>query len=709
MIFAVHPVNVESVAWIAQRKNTLSMLFFLLSILWYLKFLKLARLRLAAKHIPSTVYHPLSTFSSFILHPSSFHFWYWLSLSAFVLAMLSKGSVAVLPVLLLGIIWWLRPMGTVPIFAPTKMGLSPSFRRDLLRTAPFFVVAAVLAGVNVWFQTHGSGEVIRIASFTERLLGAGRIVWFYLYKAFLPFDLAFVYPEWHIQAGNPLWWLPLSAALIVTAVLWRYRESWSRPLFFAWGFFCVALAPVMGLTDVYYMKYALVADHYQYIAIIGMVALAAAGWKVWHERARKAVQWAATAIAIVTVGALAFLAWQQSRPYCDAVTLYRATLEKNPDCWLAHNNLSVLLIDNDQLSEAIEHSQEVLRLKPKDAEPHNNLGFALDKAGRTQEAIAQYQQSLEIHPDSAVAHNNYGLILARTGRLPEAIEHFKKAVRFKPDYPEAYLNLGHALANQGQPQEAINQLKHALRLRPDYAEAYNSLGFVLDKTGRQHEAIENYRQALVLKPDYPEAHYNLGTALANGGRLPEAIEHFKQALRAKPDYPEAHHNLGSVLADTGRVPEAIEHYKEALRLKPDLPDAHNSLGNILNQTGQPREAINHYQQALRARPDYPEAHNNLGVALSKEGRLQEAIAHFMQAIEHKPDYPDAYYNLALTYKKASRPADAMAAAQKALSIARSQGQTAMVKEIEDWLKSNRARLPNPQNTPPPAQSAPPSP
>ncbi len=135
-----------------------------------------------------------------------------------------------------------------------------------MRTAPFFLVAVVLAGVNMWFQTHGTEIVIRNAGFAERLLGAGGVVWFYLYKALLPIDLAFIYPQWHIEAGNPLWWLPLLAALAVTAVLWRYRKGWSRPLLFAWGFFCVALLPVMGFTDVGFMKYSLVADHYQHIA-----------------------------------------------------------------------------------------------------------------------------------------------------------------------------------------------------------------------------------------------------------------------------------------------------------------------------------------------------------------------------------------------------------------------------------------------------------
>ncbi len=322
LLFAVHPVNVESVAWIASRKNITAMLFLLLSILWYLK----AEISTAIVRLAPAPFHgepwDLDKIPS-PLSPLPSPPWYWLSLAAFMLAMLSKASAVVLPVLLLGILWWLRSLT----------------RRDLLRIAPFFLLAVVLTGVNIWFQTHGEHIEIRNAGFAERLLGAGGVPWFYLYKALLPIDLVFIYPPWHIEVGNLLWWLPLLAALIVTAVLWRYRKGWSRPLLFAWGFFCVSLLPVLGFTDVGFMKYSLVADHYQHIAIIGVIALAAAGWSSWHERARNTAHLAPTAVAIAAMGALTFLTWRQSEIYYNAIGLYQATLQKNPDCWLTHNDL----------------------------------------------------------------------------------------------------------------------------------------------------------------------------------------------------------------------------------------------------------------------------------------------------------------------------------------------------------------------------------
>jgi protein O-mannosyl-transferase len=544
VIFAVHPVNVESVAWIAQRKNAMAMLFLLLSVLWYLLYLERARLRLAAKQStahcpPSTVHYPLPTAHCYI--------WYWLSLSAFVLAMLGKGSVAILPILLLGIVWWLRPLTW----------------RDVLWTAPFFAVAAVLAAVNVWFQTHGLG-VIRTADFTERLLGAGSVVWFYLYKAILPLDLAFVYTQWKIEAGNPLWWAPLLAALAVTAVLWMYRKGWGRPLLFAWAFFCVALVPVLGFTDVYFMRFSPVADHYQHIAIIGLIALVAAGWSVWRRPLRGATYWAASAIPIAAVGTLAFLTWQQSGLYRDEFTLFGDTLQKNPNCWLAHNN----------------------------------LGYIQSITGRQQEAIEHYKQALALKPDYSDAHLNLGVALLETGRPLDAVEHLKESLRLLPDRADAHYNLGNALGALGQRQQSIEQYEKALALKPDYYKAHNNLGSALVYGGRSREAMEHYQQALKLNPDNAEVYINLGLLMAIEGRLKEALEYYQQAVRLNPNSAEAYNNLGLLMEKQGRLSEAIEHYQKALQLKPDFDTAYTNLASACSKLGRPAEAIAMAQKAL---------------------------------------------------------------------------------------------------------------
>ncbi len=659
LIFTVHPVNVESVAWIAQRKNMMAMLFFLLSILWFLKAdMPTAIAGMAPARSHGGPWEPES-FSSFTLHPSSFLYWYWLSLAAFLLAMLSKGSAAVLPVVVLGIVWWLRPLT----------------RRDAVRSLPFFAVAAALAGVNVWFQSHGSEIVIRNVGFAERLFGAGGVVWFYLYKAILPVDLAFVYQQWQIKAGNLWWWLPLAAVIVVTALLWRYRKGWSRPFLFAWGFFCVSLVPVMGFTDVGFMEYSLVADHYQHIAIIGVIALAAAGWGIWHQHGKETAYWTTTVVAVTAAGMLAFMTWRQSSIYSGAMTLYQSTVEKNPDCWMAHNNLGLTLFNSGRLQEPIEHYKRALQLKPDYPDACCNMGIALAKLGRLQEAMENYEQALRINPKYFKAHNNMGAALSQAGRPKEAIEHYEQALRIKSDYSPAHFNLGNVLLDMGRYQEAIAHYERVLRLNPDNYEAYNRLGSALAKTGRTAEAIANYEQALRLKPDYSDAHNNLAVTLVQTGRPEEAIKHYEQALRLKPNYPEAQNNLGITLSQMGRWREAIQHFLQALRLNPNYPEAHYNMGNVLVQTDRPGEAIEHYRQALRLRPDFS----------------------------------NAYYNLALAYARVHQSTEAIAAAQTALKLAQSQGRTAQAKQIEDWLNSYRASLPEFPSAPPPYKSDSPPP
>jgi protein O-mannosyl-transferase len=499
MLFALHPVNVESVAWIASRKNLLSMLFFLLSILWFLKFLERAPRPtfgwrpLAAKQILPTDCHPLSTdhhplstdhcpppvFSSFILHPSSFILWYGLSLSAFILAMLSKGSAVLLPAVLLGIIWWRRRV-TI---------------NDLVRIAPFIIVAVTLAVVNIWFQTHGSGIPIRPADFTERLLGAGGVVWFYLYQAVLPINLALVYPQWTIKPANLLWWLPLFACLIITLVLWGYRKSWSRQTLLAWGFFCLALVPVMGFTDVGYMRYSMVADRYQHFAMIGVLSLSAAGYGAWLKRTRGTVYRVSIFTAALVVGILFCLTWRQSALYNDTATYYQAMLQKNPHCWGAYNNLGKLQYKAGNPKKAIEYYKQALAVDPNDARTHFNLAEALRSLDQSKQAIIHYQKALSIYPRFVYAHNDLGTLLATTDQHQKAIEEFQIVIRLNPDFAEAYGNLAVAYSKINRPTEALAFARKAM-------EVARSTGKT--KFGKEIEAwLQSYMAELSTSPSMP--------------------------------------------------------------------------------------------------------------------------------------------------------------------------------------------------------------
>jgi protein O-mannosyl-transferase len=574
VIFALHPVNVESVAWIAQRKNLMAMLFFLLSILWYLKAIQRttgARPSGARGEAVDDSLHP----SSFIPHLSSF---YWLSLAAFVLAMLSKGSAAALPVLLLGIVWWLNPQRAATAGEAEKTGDLAYMWRYVGPILPFFVVAGALTAVNMWFQTFGLKEAIRTAGFAERLVGAGCVVWFYIYKAIWPVHLSFVYTNWDIQPGNFLWWLPLGCVLGVTGVLWWYRKRWSRGLLFAWSFFCVALLPVMGFSDAYFMRYALVADHYQHMAIIAAVALAAATWETWHRLASGWVRAAASASAVVILAALTVLTWQQNGQYRDELTLWNDTFTESPDCWMAHINLGKVFLDDDRPQDAMEQSRQALRIKPDCIEALNNLGNAYVQMDQPLEGIKCFQRVLSIRPDYARGLNNMGNALNVAGRFEEAIGYCQKAISLSPYFHEAYFNLGNAFLNTGRTLEAIESYNRALAIKPDYALALNNLGNALYKSGRSQEAIGYCLTALRLNPKLAEAYLNVGNALFSQGRLSEAIGQYRRALALKPNLVQAHYNLGGVLVEAGRPSEAIEPFQRAIELRPRFADAYCRLG-----------------------------------------------------------------------------------------------------------------------------------
>jgi protein O-mannosyl-transferase len=469
LLFAVHPVNVESVAWIAQRKNTLAMVFFLLSILSYLRF----DLGAPASLRPATDTHR---------RPAADSWWYWLSLAAGLLAMLSKGSVIILPAVLLLLIWWRRPVTW----------------SDALRLAPFCVLAMILTYVNMWFQTHGREIVLRDVTFAQRLAGAGGVVWFYLAKALAPVRLSFLYPQWEIHSSELVWWLPLAAAIVITGLLaWKRDRRWGRPLLLAWAFVCVALLPVMGFTDVGYMKYSLVADHYQHIALIGVVALVAAACA--HYFGELAQLWRillASGVALIA-GILAYATWTQSALYGGPIPLYTAALVDHPGSWVAHNE----------------------------------IGRALTDSGKFDEAIGHFEQSLQLKPDYVEAENNLAAALSDAGRFAEASQHYQKALKLKPNSAEAYANFGNALARAGDLQAALARYETSLRLNPKRAETHNDYGFVLARLGQTEKAIEEYRAALALDLNMALAHKNLGDALLAEGQKDEANQHFEIAIR----------------------------------------------------------------------------------------------------------------------------------------------------------------------------------
>ena len=513
---------------------------------------------------------------------------------AFALALLSKSAVAPLPLVLLGLAWWRRG----------RVGL-----KDAWRTVPFFTLAAAAGLSSMWFQSHraigASMVVVRHDSLWSRLAGAGWAIWFYLGKALLPLNLSFIYPRWRIDASQAWSYVPGLLVLAGLLACWWYRRRWGKHLLFGLGYFVVMLLPILGFLNIYFMRYSLVADHWQYFAIIGPIALAAGGITAGLGRVQspksKVQSLLHATLSAALVLALGVLTWRQAGVYRDMETLWVRTLAVNPGAGMAHNNLATLLLERGQVSEAIAHFQKALALEPDAAEIHSNLGGALLDEGRLDEAAAQFREALQLQPGSAQAHNNLGTTLLHQRRLDEAIAHFQKAVEAQPGLAGAQHNLGSALLQAGRVGEAMAHLRQALELQPDLAAAHMDLGNALLSQGQVDEAVAHLQKAVELEPGLADAHYNFANALCQMGRVDEAITHYQKALTIQPNFAGAHNGLGNAFLRKGQVDAAVAQFQTALRLRPGFAEAHLNLANALLQ----KDAGGRSDSSVRARARAP--------------------------------------------------------------------------------------------------------
>ena len=644
-IFAVHPVNVASVAWVTERKNTLAMFFYLLSLLLYLRF------DTSASQAPSS----RSTLDAPRRAPS----WllYGLSLFAFLCALLSKTAVAPLPVVLLGIAWWRRG----------RMEL-----KDVWRSIPFFALAAAAGLITLAFQYYRpigqSIAGVRTDSFWSRLAGAGWAVWFYLYKALLPLHLSFVYPRWQIDATRALSYVPGLLFLAALLICWRYRQRWGKHMVLGLGYFVLMLAPVLGFLNIYYMGFSLVANHWQYFAIIGPIGLVASGITVAGGSWSKRTTWLPPAASGALVLTLGVLTWQEACTYTDLKTLWLTTIARNPAAIIAQNDLGNMLLEQGQAEEAISHLRRAVTIQPNGAYLHYNLGSALLRAGRVDEAIGSLRRALELEPDMGSGYENLGAALLAKGRVEEAVAYLQKAVAIQPTRTSPHYNLGDALLRSGQVNEAMAQLQRALELQPDMAPAHMSLGNALLRQGQANDALAHLQKAVELQPTLADAHYNLANALLQQRRTGEALTHFQKAVALQPGLAPAHNGLANALLQEGRVDEALAQLKTALSLDPRFPEAHLNLANLLLQAKQLDDAIAHFEAALDIQPNLPGAHNNLANALLGKGRADDAIAHFQQALQLQPNLAEAHNGLANALLPKGRAAEAVAHYEAALAI-----------------------------------------
>lgn len=597
MVFALHPINVESAAWITERKNVLSAVFYLASLLAWCRWAGLTDPARPKRRTPGLSARP----------PMPHGPLYAAALALFLCALLSKTVTFSLPAAALLLAWWRR--GRIA-------------KGDVLPLVPFFAAGIAAGALTLWMEVEHVGASGAEWSLTllQRLLLAGRVLWFYAGKIFWPLEHCFVYPRWEIDTGAWWWYLFPLGALAAIAACWLLRRRLGRGPLAALLYYAGTLFPALGFLNVYPMRYSWVADHFQYLAGIGLIVLAC-GWAAARlAEARPGVRRAGVVAGMLVIALLGTLSWRQGHAYADRETLWRDTLAKNPGAWIAHNNLAGLLTESGRFGEAIEHYREALRLRPGDADVHANLGLALAGAGDLDEAAAEYRLALAADAENAGLH-------ARLAELEE---------------------------ERGELEQAAAHYREALRLEPGNAQRHTRLGAVLAGLGHAGEAMAEYRRALEIDPGFADAHNNLGAALADQGRIAGAVACFLEALRLDPDSADARVNLGNVRAAQGRPEEAASLYRDALAINPQLADAHNNLGFVTAMEGRLDEAVEHYQRALRIRPDFVSALNNLGNALAALDYLEPAVSAFTRAVELQPGSADIRYNLAMALARLGR-------------------------------------------------------
>jgi tetratricopeptide (TPR) repeat protein len=591
-LFACHPMHVESVAWVSERKDVLSTCFGFLTLLFYIGYAqgRKANLELVERSPGSP---------AFIASPS-----YWLACLCFALGLMSKPMLVTWPFVLLLLDRW-----------PLDRFQSGLARSLLIEKIPFLALAAAASLITYLVQKQ-AGSVMPFEQMTPgmRLENAPISYCRYVWKLLWPSDLTIFYP-------HPGYWPPglvLSVGAFLcglSAFVWLKRERFPF-LLVGWFWFVGTLVPVIGLVQVGTQA---MADRYTYIPSVGLFIMI-----VWglYELSRP---WRHQALVLALTGSAAVVlfsaaTWKQIGYWKNSETLFRHALDVTSDNYIAHECLGIALARNGRLDESLGQFQAAIKFNPDFAEGHCNLANALALTGRTNDAAREYREAIRIYPDFVLARVNLATLLVTDGQTAAAIGQYREIVQLKPNDSEARYKLGNLLAKQDLRDEATVELQTAIRLNPDFVEARNNLGSQLFARGRTEEAMDQFQEAIRIKPNYADAHYNLGNIFLKSGRIDEAISQYQAVVGLSPNFAPAHYYLGVALENKGRLNDAISQFQEAVRLKPDYFTACNKLGVVLASVGRTDEAIEQWRAAIRIRPDYAEASNNLAQALEIENR-----------------------------------------------------------------------------------------
>lgn len=540
-VFAVHPLHVESVAWIIERKDVLSGFCYLAAVLVWLRFLEKPR-----------------------------PWRYGLALLLFAAGLLSKSIVVTLPAALLILQWWKNNGITV---------------RALRRVAPFFLTALIITTLDL--LSYGSRYASLDHSLPERMLIASRALWFYAGKLVWPTDLAIVYPRWYISLGDPWAWLYLAGAAALAATLWFTRHKIGRGPLAGALFFAVTLSPVLGFVNFGYMLYSFVADRFQYLAGIGVMAVLVGAAAHGAGRLPSRFKSGATGLMVVVLALLGTMTWRQTGVYRDKIAFFSHVVALNPQARSAHLNLSL----------------------------------ALTRAGRPEEALAAARKAVEKRPGYVKALGLLGATLVHKGNFVEAEEVLRRALEIDPGDKSGRREMANLLRVQERREEALEAYRGLLEIDPNYALAHSYIGDLLVQLQRYEEAVEPLSKALSLimsapsvTPDLPTAqsiHVLLGTALRELGRTRAAEAHFRQALQLEPRNMDALEQVAAAEFRRRRYREALELYRTQLEIDPGKAATHVNVGAALFYLDRAEEAIRSLERALELDPALETARENL--------------------------------------------------------------------------------------------------
>jgi tetratricopeptide (TPR) repeat protein len=532
-VFALHPVQVESVAWITERKNVLMGFFFLLTLLAWIAFVDEQTKR-----------------------PWRF---YALALIFYLMALSAKTTACTLPAALFLILW---------------LQQKPISWKRIFQIVPFFVLGIAMGLLAMWWERYHQGTSRALFTFLspiERALVASRAVWFYLSKLIWPSNLTFIYPRWDIAPTHFPDYAWLLAGVVLCVAIYFLRRYAGRSVEVATVFFVATLSPVLGFIMLYTFRYTFVADHYQYLACIGPIALASAGLVTLADTSKRNRPLIISA-ALCVVGALAALTWRQAAMYGDIETLWRTTLARNPGCWMAHNNLGMVLFQKGQLDEAISQYRTTLQMQPSFWDADYNLGSALVWKGEVDEAILHCDRAVAMEPNDPDAQVALANALFQKKRIDDAIVHYQKAVALRPDYFLARYGLGNALLEKGELDAAIDHCRAALLVRPNNPDCHTTLAIALDEKGEAAEAIQHYEKALESSPQSLSTLTNLAWLLAtcsnssfrNGSK---AVEIARQADQLSGGTNTvALRTLAAAYAESGQFGKGVESARAAMQL-----------------------------------------------------------------------------------------------------------------------------------------------